>query len=138
MVKKMGDETINGVPVREAVKKFEREHPHGLWGKMRKGLREAGEKRAVERREEHVAYREAFRKARLRRAEHEGSIAGSRRWSDQFQNIGMNLPKSQSQIRYVNRPSGSHKKKSKKHHKQKSGGRDPFRFDIADNWGFFK
>ena len=121
---------------------------------------EEASRRADLRRAEKEAYNKAFAQARVARASREGSTAGSKRWYDSFQNIGMSSSSGHGHRRssvglHPHKHSGgtryavvggkayplhAHKKKRKSKSRRSSGGFFDVdnNFDIADNWGFFK
>jgi hypothetical protein len=135
-----------GETVKEAVKKFNREHPKGFFGKLMKNTRENAEERSRERAEtqtlEKEAYTKAYQRARVARASREGAAAGGRRWTDMFSDIRISSPTPSRN--YTSRP--SHKKKTKKKRRRTSRRRSSGGmfdvggggFDLTDNWGFMK
>jgi hypothetical protein len=129
-----------GESIKEAVKKFDREHPKSFFGKLTKGMREGAAEKAKERAElrvvEREAYQKAYTRARIARASREGSEAGGKRWYDPLMNVHVGSPAPRRT--YVSRPRSHKRKKSKRkrtHHSNSGGG---VSFDMFDNWGFMK
>jgi hypothetical protein len=127
-----------GESIKEAIRKFDREHPKGIFGKLAKSMREGAEEKAKERAElrvvEREAYQKAYTRARIARATREGSEAGGKRWYDPLMNIRVDSPAPRKT--YVSRPRSRKKKKSKRKRTRSSGG--GVSFDMFDNWGFMK